>query len=279
MKQRLLLSRFTALLLVILVGSIGVHAQFDPPDPPEPAVKHKVTVSVSPKNAGNVSGSGTYKKGDVVYIHTSGINGFKFQYWTKNGLHYSDNTSFQYTVEGENADFVAVYEYDPANPADPEVHYDYTNRLYLECTPAGACSFNRTSGDLVERDTWVSVAAYPSQGFVFHGWYDNGEKVSSNISFQYQMKDRECHLVARFEFDPPNPEDPPSVATDVDNQVHSGDVNNDGVTDVSDVVVLVNCYLAGTLDTLDPIVADVNADGVVDISDVVAIINKYLSNH
>ena len=48
-----------------------------------------------------------------------------------------------------------------------------------------------------------------------------------------------------------------------------GDVNNDGATNISDVVAIIN-VMAKTAEFSN---ADVNNDGVVDISDVVAVIN------
>lgn len=53
-----------------------------------------------------------------------------------------------------------------------------------------------------------------------------------------------------------------------------GDVNRDGIVDVSDVTSLINMVL-GTLD-VDMEVADINGDGAVDVTDVTALINMIL---
>ncbi|MGM9869947.1 MAG: leucine-rich repeat protein [Sodaliphilus sp.] len=53
-----------------------------------------------------------------------------------------------------------------------------------------------------------------------------------------------------------------------------GDVNGDGVVNVSDVTALVNRILGDT--TYDDSVCDVNADGVVNVSDVTALVNLIL---
>ena len=55
---------------------------------------------------------------------------------------------------------------------------------------------------------------------------------------------------------------------------HSYDLNNDGSTDISDVVTLVNAILSSS--TIDDSY-DVNGDGSVDISDVVALVNVILN--
>lgn len=57
----------------------------------------------------------------------------------------------------------------------------------------------------------------------------------------------------------------------------SGDVNNDGVVDISDVVLTVNFILGGTPAVFNQDAADINKDGNIDISDVVAIVNMILN--
>lgn len=55
-----------------------------------------------------------------------------------------------------------------------------------------------------------------------------------------------------------------------------GDVDKDGVVDVTDAVIVNDHYIKGTTDELDYSIADVNKDNVVDVSDVVGIIQIYL---
>ena len=275
--RKVFFKRFAALLLVVLTGSTAAMAQYDPENPPEPYVRYKVKVSVSPADAGYASGAGSFLKDEITTIYTSGVSGYDFLYWTKNGVQYSTSTSFNYTVESENAEFVAVYQYNPNSPDEPVSNYAY--RLYLDCTPQDACSFNRTSGVKTEKDTWVTVSATANQDFDFLGWYENGVKISSESSFQYQMKAQDCWLNAKFTYNPANPSDPTSQQANVDNpEAISGDLNGDGVVDITDAVALINRYLSGTTDTLDMSVADLNSDGVIDITDAVAIVNKYLRN-
>ena len=53
-----------------------------------------------------------------------------------------------------------------------------------------------------------------------------------------------------------------------------GDVNGDGIVDVSDVTALINMILGTTPADLE--VADINADGILDVTDVTALINAIL---
>ena len=58
-------------------------------------------------------------------------------------------------------------------------------------------------------------------------------------------------------------------------EIFGGDVNNDGLLNVGDIVIIVNMIL-GNADT--NYLADVNNDGAVDIVDVVMIVNEILNN-
>ena len=55
-----------------------------------------------------------------------------------------------------------------------------------------------------------------------------------------------------------------------------GDVNLDGVADVSDVTALINYVLGGGGSPFNKTEADFNGDGVIDVTDATAIINLVL---
>lgn len=59
----------------------------------------------------------------------------------------------------------------------------------------------------------------------------------------------------------------------------TGDVNNDGTVDISDVVALVNFILSTESTEFDNNSADINKDGYIDISDVVALVNIILGTN
>lgn len=259
------------LLLVILTGGNTAKAQYNPENPPEPAIKYKVKVSVSPAGAGYASGAGSFLKGQTTSIYTSRNNDYVFQYWTKNGVKYSESSSFVYTMEAENADFVAVYQYNPSNPDDPAISQSYP--LYLDCSPKDACSFNRTSGMKTKKDTWVYISATPNQGFDFLGWYENNTKISSNLSFQYQMKGQECTLVAKFNYNPDNPGEPATQQTNVDNTPPPGDANNDGIVNVADIVEIANAIKGNPSAKFKLAYADLNKNGKADTDDIKAVAN------
>lgn len=274
--------RLTALLLVLVAGSVGVQAQVNPddwPNPPEPALNYKVTVGVTPAGAGYPSGAAKLPKGGTTTITTSDVADFKFRYWTLNGTQYTTNRSFTYTVTNQDAHFVAVYEYDPADPGDPVSTPTY--RLYLDCQPTGACSFNRTSGLKTETGTQVYLSATPNQDFVFKGWYEGDTNVSSTISFNYPMTAADHHLVARFDYDPADPDAPTSASTEgVDNTVIvPGDANGDGSVSVTDIMAVAQYIMGTTIEGFNVKAADVNNDNTVSVTDIMAIANIIMNSN
>lgn len=64
------------------------------------------------------------------------------------------------------------------------------------------------------------------------------------------------------------------AAYQLSKNVKFGDVNGDGIVDVSDVTALINMILGTTPADLE--VADINADGILDVTDVTALINAIL---
>ena len=118
---------------------------------------------------------------------------------------------------------------------------------------------------------------YPKQGYEFLGWFDNGKKIGSSQTFYYFMPTKEVTLTARFEYNPTNPDEPNGTGqTGVSNN-SAGDVNNDGVINTSDAVLLTNHYVEGTTSEISSSVADLNSDGVINTTDAVLLINKYVN--
>ena len=262
--------------LVFLASLPAVWAQddYNPTNPPDPQQLYRVSVVADPVEAASVSGIGQYLEGTRVYINCSvKKTGFVFKHWTLNGEVYSDSKSFYYTVGTEHANFVAHFDYSPNSPSDPSSSDAY--RLYLQCDPVGACSFNIDNGKKVEFDNYQLVTAYPNQNYDFVGWYENGQLVSENISFNYLMPARKATLVARFNFNPASPADPDGDGTQDNVQnTHTGDVTKDGVINVKDVVALINRCLDSESTEIG--LYDVTGDGKVDVKDVVQVINLSL---
>lgn len=286
------------LLLAAAGGNTRLLAQtgddFNPVNPDDPQVPvfkeyRPVTVSITPADAGSVSRSGSSSKngkfevGTTVKVSRSSKVNFVFKHWLKDGKVYAtagSSTSFNYTVEDSGAEFVAVYEYDPSSPSDPNGLVK--SKLFLQCEPAGACSFTLTSGLSYEVDTPVQIGVNPNQDYEFIGWYDGSTLVSNVPDVNYVMPYNDKALTARFRytwvFNPDNPEDPDSQGGDIQTEEHVlGDVNGDGEVTVIDAVSTLNYYLRWKAPTENDKNYDVNRDGEITVMDAVKTLNIYLT--
>lgn len=264
-----------AMLFLLLGGTAWAQDDFNPTNPPDPQMLYKVVARAT--DGHYTSGSGQYRAGTQVAINTSASStGFDFKHWTKNGEVYTTNRSFTYTVEAMNVNFVAVYEFNPVNPQDPQTSNEY--RLYLVPDPADACSFSRTSGAKCEAGQTPTVTAYPSQGFVFEGWYNGDTKIAESATLTtFTMPAANTTLTARFIFNPTLPGDPESSQTNVDQGGIKGDIDGDGELSVTDVVLLVNAVMDAT-GISDIKKYDMDEDGELSVTDVVMLVNLVMDN-
>ena len=290
---------------------ITAQSDFEfPPDPGNPTtlLSYNVSVGINDSNMGYVSGAGKFKYGRKITISTSAQSGYRFVKWQKDGVDYSTSTSFSYTVKGD-VTFTAIYEekpesgeggggeggqnpdpvvpefdpnYNPTFPSDPSTSTfpddpgsggdDPTvptvyHKLYLVPEPMGSCTFDKESGTQIAEEGTFSVTAIPGTDMQFAGWYQNGKKVSSSLTYSTYMGNKNMTLTAQFEYIPEFPDEPINTLPNV----IRGDINNDGVVNVTDVVLLTNKILRGTAAQIDPNIADLTNDGLVNVSDVVAL--------
>lgn len=263
-----------AMLLLILLGSMHANAQFNPTNPPEPEenLYYMINVTASPAAAAYTYGTGKFLKGKSTDVKYSIKNSnYKFSHWTINGEIYSKNSSFKYTVEDHDAEFVAHFEYNPNSPQEPSASDEY--KLILKSNNDAACSFNIASGKRYLMDNYVKLTVYVNQGYEFLGWYCNGVLLSENTTFNYMMPGNDVTLTAKFIYNPTSPDEPDSDGSQTNIQnTTAGDVNKDGVIDVLDIVAIVNYSLGEAEDNITSF--DVNNDGILDILDIVKVVNK-----
>ena len=270
------MKHFTFFLLWFM-GTLAVQAQFNPNNPSEPNMIYKYTVEVSSNYPTQTycSGTGKYTEGSQVRIGTSSRNpSYQFSHWTLNEVEYTTEQNFTYIIGTEHVNFKAHYRYNPVDPDEPTTILK--NRLFLQSKPEGKASFSCTSGDRHVVDSYIYVSAYANQGYYFLGWYEGAALVSSSPSFHYCMPARDVTLTARFRYNPSNPNEPNNPNQEDVREHSQGDLNADGTVDVTDAVLLLNHYLAGTPSPEVITLCDMNADGTVDVSDAVQLLNKFM---
>ena len=64
------------------------------------------------------------------------------------------------------------------------------------------------------------------------------------------------------------------LVAEIDDSIILGDVNNDGIINVLDIIAIVNLVLANEYDEI----ADVNEDGVLNVLDIISIVNIIINN-
>ena len=265
---------------MLLFSIAGAWADdYDPQNPPDPNAYFKLTVSVSPSEAGYISGGGRFKEGQQVWLSTSPRANYDFLYWICEGVQISNEQSFYYTMPAKSVNIEAVFAFNPVNPADPTTGDRY--RLYLENNMEGSCTFNLTSGAKQTAGQSIFIIAQNiSQGFKFLGWYLNNELVSETPSFYYTMPYQDVTLSARFTYDPDSPVDPISSQTDIDNKDYIlGDANGDGEVNVTDIVEIVNAIMNRPSERFVRAAADMNGDGEIDVADIVKVVSIIMSSN
>lgn len=164
-----------------------------------------------PTGAGSVSGGGTYEEGTRVRLSTSANTGFRFLGWFDGSEKVSQDKSFTYNMPERDVTLTAKYEFHPDSPGDPSmpdasVRYSFKSRI----VPEGAGSVNISEGKYTSGSK-LNLSVSANTGFVFKGWFDGDELVSSSKSYAYTMPSRNVELTARFEFRPGSPDDPSAV--------------------------------------------------------------------
>ena len=143
---------------------------------------YTITATADPTTGGSVTGGGTYNYGQTCTLTATPVTGsYIFVNWTKNGQQVSTNQTYSFTVT-ESAQYVAHFElqtFDINVSANPSyagtVEGGGTYNFWQQCT----------------------VIATPNEGYDFLNWTENGNQVSTNPTYSFNVSlDRD--LVANF---------------------------------------------------------------------------------
>lgn len=182
---------------------------FNPSDPPEPGQPPmKLEVTVTPSDAGSVSGTGRYAEGTQVSLYAYVNTGFRFVNWTNaNGDELSTSNAFNYTKGAGHERLYANYVFDPTNPAEPD---DPGNIMYYQLQLITTEGGSASGGGRYLANKLIYLYAYPESTFDFVGWYDvtTGDELSTSTSFAYTTTSKHRVIEARFAFNPDDPIEP-----------------------------------------------------------------------
>lgn len=187
---------------------------YDPQNPGDPQVYYRLTVEASPKKGGSVSPSSMQQlsAGATTYCNATANAGYKFKQWMVGDKVVSKESNFTYTMPEENVTLIAYFDwvgndgYNPENPGDPFAD-GYQHKVTLYATPSAGGSFNSSSFYLTEGKK-TNVYAYPSSGYRFVSWKQDGKIISTSNPMEITMGIENLEYTAQFVYDPANPGNP-----------------------------------------------------------------------
>jgi hypothetical protein len=142
---------------------------------------YTVTVAANPTNAGTVTGGGTYNQGQSCTVSATANTGYTFTNWTENGNVVSSNATYTFNVEG-NRNLVANFTLN-----------NYTVTVSANPSNGGSA----TGGGTFTYGQNCTVTATANTGYTFSNWTENGNVVSSNSNYTFNVEGNR-NLVANF---------------------------------------------------------------------------------
>jgi hypothetical protein len=147
--------------------------------------QYSITLSSNPSNGGTTGGGGSINAGTNATVTAAPNNGYTFSNWTENGSIVSSNASYSFWVNNSRslvANFTAV------NPTQ------YIISLSSNPSNGGTTQGNRVFYQLGQQTT---VVATSNPGYTFINWSENGNPVSTNSSYTFNVTTSR-NLVANF---------------------------------------------------------------------------------
>ena len=143
---------------------------------------YTISVSANPTNGGTVTGGGSYQQGQSCTVNATPATGYNFVRWTENGQQVSTNASYTFTVTG-NRTLVAQFQlqsFSITASADPN----------NGGTVTGGGTYNYGQS--------CTLSATPATGYTFVNWTKNGQQVSTNASYTFNVTSSGAY-VAHFQ--------------------------------------------------------------------------------
>ena len=143
---------------------------------------YDVTITIDIEGAGEGTGAGNYFYGDYVTVCVTANEGYRFVSWTENEEVVSTEAEYTFIITS-NRDLVANFtlsDYDVIASVNPE--------------DAGIVT---GEGNYIHGDE-VTMTAIPNAGYKFINWTENGELVSTDVEYVFEITDDRV-LVANFE--------------------------------------------------------------------------------
>ena len=210
MKRFIYYILISLLLPLRMVAQTGGYDPVNPPDPrwPDDNTTQYYTVSFEsiPYGAGrfNMNNNTKFAAGEHVSITAQDHDDCYFICWKDpEGNEVTANHTLQFTMPESDVKYYAIYSYNPGNPDNPVMAFNYM--LSVKSEPAVAGYFNFQDKKVLEGTT-QNLYAYANSGFRFVCWKDaDGFVLGTNPNLNYLMPAHASTLTAYYEYDPENP--------------------------------------------------------------------------
>ena len=140
-----------------------------------------LTVTINPKEAGEVEGAGAYTENSTVTLKATAESSYKFVNWTENDVIVSTEKEYTFVLTSDRnlvANFAAI-KYDVTVVVDPEEAGEVE----------GAGTY--------QKNTTVTLTAKANEGYKFVSWTEDDEVVSTDEEYSFVIK-RDRELTANF---------------------------------------------------------------------------------
>jgi hypothetical protein len=134
------------------------------------AVQYTITATANPTDGGYTSGGGNYNSGAQVTLTATSNHDWIFLNWTEYGSQVSTNSTYTFTAE-ENRILAA----------------NFVQQFTVTANPNPAAGGYTSGGGLYSSGEQVTVEAFPNNGWVFDNWTENGNIVSTNMSYTFNI--------------------------------------------------------------------------------------------
>ena len=151
---------------------------------PGPGQNYTISATASPTAGGSVSGAGTYPRNATCTLTATANSGYTFSKWTRNGQQVSTNATYSFQVTG-NASYVANFITIPSDPFTVTVAANNDN--YGSVSGGGQFYYGES----------CTVTATPADGYMFTSWTNNGDVVSTDAEYTFNVTGN-VDLVANF---------------------------------------------------------------------------------
>ncbi|MCR5850152.1 MAG: chitobiase/beta-hexosaminidase C-terminal domain-containing protein [Bacteroidaceae bacterium] len=216
MKRYIYYVLISLLLPLSMVAQTGGYDPVNPPDPNWPGGTEKyyqVIFESIPYGAGrfSINSYSKFKEGETVSITAYNHDDCYFICWKDvEGNEVTTDPTLVFTMPASDVKYYAIYSYDPANPANPEVVNHYMLSIRFDPEVAGYSNFKDQK---VAEGSTQSLYAYINSGFRFLYWKDaDGIILGTDQQLNYLMPSHASTLTACYEY---NPEDPMQPGTNV----------------------------------------------------------------